>query len=246
MRNARTLYSLLGLLATLGVLAWACSLDSPTAPRQNPPPPGGGTNPTAYRITISAEFDEIVVEVPSIDGQQCGTTPSLTTLTIDVREVSSNRRPPNGTTILLETSLGSFEGSPIPVTEIGTELISGEAFVNFYACSTTGVAHIRAFLGTSVGRTTVQIIPPTTPVVADFTFENSDSDLSVQFLDTSTGGPTSFFWSFGDGDTSSAQHPLHEFPEPGDYVVALTASNSESSDTETQIITVGIEEPPPV
>ncbi len=246
MKNAKTPYGFLGLLATLGVLAWACSTDSPTAPRQHPPPPGGGTNPTAYDIEVSADPDQIDVEFPSIEGQQCGTTPSLTTLIIDVREIATNQRPPNGTTVLLTASLGSFEGSFIPVTETGAELTAGKAFVNFYACSTAGIADVRVFLGSSVGRVDVLISAAIEPVVADFEFSNSDNNLSVQFLDTSTGNPTSFFWSFGDGGTSSAQHPVHEFPEPGDYAVSLTASNSESSDTVTQLVTVGVEEEPPV
>lgn len=247
MKNGKIIYSLAGLLLSVGLLAWACSTDSPTAPHQNPPPPGGGTNPTAYRITIIPGALEIFVEAPSIEGQQCGTTPSLTTLEVDVRESGTGQRPPDGTTVLLETSLGSFEGSFIPVTATGAELTNGKAFVNFYACSTVGTADIHAFLGTSSGRTTVGISVPPEPIEASFEFANSDDDLTVQFQDTSTGFPTQWKWKFGDGSSSSQQHPLHEFSEAGDYVVTLTASNSTSSGTVSQIVTVGIvEEPPPV
>src|SRR5439155_24224497 len=49
--------------------------------------------------------------------------------------------------------------------------------------------------------------------------------LSVAFTDTSTGAPTGWSWSFGDGGTSTAQNPTHVYQSPGTYSVALTASN---------------------
>jgi PKD repeat protein len=75
-------------------------------------------------------------------------------------------------------------------------------------------------------------------VVANFSFVNSNQNLSVQFQNTSTGNPTKFLWDFGDGQTSKEEHPVHIFPEAGDWVVSLTASKKGSSDTATQIITV--------
>jgi PKD repeat protein len=61
---------------------------------------------------------------------------------------------------------------------------------------------------------------------------------SVQFTDTSTGAPTSWWWTFGDGGTSSAQHPNHTYSSAGTYTVTLQVSNAAGSDTASQSITV--------
>ena len=48
--------------------------------------------------------------------------------------------------------------------------------------------------------------------------------MTVQFTDTSTGGPTSWSWDFGDGTTSTAQNPSHPYG-PGTFTVKLTAAS---------------------
>jgi PKD repeat protein len=56
---------------------------------------------------------------------------------------------------------------------------------------------------------------------------------------------TNFYWSFGDGDTSSGINPTHFYPAPGEYVVTLIADKCGLSDTTFQIInitSVGINE----
>lgn len=58
--------------------------------------------------------------------------------------------------------------------------------------------------------------------------------LDVQFIDSSTNTPTSWFWSFGDGGTSTLQNPVHTYSNEGTYTVILAATNSKGSDTETK------------
>ncbi len=50
--------------------------------------------------------------------------------------------------------------------------------------------------------------------------------LTVQFYDSSTISPTSWMWSFGDGDTSYAQNPSHTYTEVGVYDVSLTIGSA--------------------
>jgi PKD repeat protein len=61
---------------------------------------------------------------------------------------------------------------------------------------------------------------------------------SVQFTDASTGAPTSWFWTFGDGASSIAQNPTHLYRTAGVYFVSLTASNSIGSNVVTRTVTV--------
>ena len=66
------------------------------------------------------------------------------------------------------------------------------------------------------------------PPVADF--GHRDSALHVAFQDSSQFSPDSWHWSFGDGDTSTLQHPEHTYMQQGSYVVCLTASNAYGND----------------
>lgn len=61
----------------------------------------------------------------------------------------------------------------------------------------------------------------------------------VAFTDTSTGSPTSWLWTFGDGATSTAQHPTHAYASSGTYTVSLAATNASGTDTATSQLTVG-------
>ncbi len=87
------------------------------------------------------------------------------------------------------------------------------------------------------------------PVTAQFTanITGGTAPLTVQFTDLSTGGPTSWLWSFGDGNTSTAQNPQHTYTTAGAHTVTLTASHPYDSDTETKTsyITVAVLQPFP-
>jgi PKD repeat protein len=84
--------------------------------------------------------------------------------------------------------------------------------------------------------TTSTYIPVGAPT-ASFTMNPSvgDRPLAVQFTDTSTDNPTSWFWEFGDDgggphtNTSTSQNPMWTYNVPGQYWVNLTASNSYGS-----------------
>ncbi len=84
---------------------------------------------------------------------------------------------------------------------------------------------------TKTGLITVRSLP-----VAGFIANTTSgmSPLAVQFLDKSTGDPTEWTWSFGDGGISSDQNPVHVYTSPGTYSVRLIASNVAGMSTETK------------
>ena len=90
--------------------------------------------------------------------------------------------------------------------------------------------------------------PPPQPPVASFSGSptSGTAPLTVAFTDTSTGQPTSWVWTFGDGGTSTAQSPTHTYTAAGTYSVTLTATNSLGSNTltKTNYITVAAPQPP--
>lgn len=81
------------------------------------------------------------------------------------------------------------------------------------------------------------------PPVANFTPTSAGgvSPIWVDFTDTSSGCPTEWSWSFGDGWTSSQQNVTHGYGAPGDYTVTLTVRNPAGEDTESRTITAAVE-----
>jgi hypothetical protein len=63
---------------------------------------------------------------------------------------------------------------------------------------------------------------------------SGEGPLTVAFQDASTGAPTSWAWSFGDGDKATAENPSHTYTAPGTYTVSLTARNAGGSNTRTK------------
>lgn len=49
--------------------------------------------------------------------------------------------------------------------------------------------------------------------------------MTVSFTDNSNNTPTSWFWDFGDGGTSTLQNPTHVYIAGGIYTVSLTSAN---------------------
>ena len=56
---------------------------------------------------------------------------------------------------------------------------------------------------------------------------------TVQFTDTSTNANT-YYWQFGDGNTSGDRNPIHTYEEYGDYVVILTITDNNGNSDEFQ------------
>ncbi|WFN35412.1 PKD domain-containing protein [Methanogenium sp. S4BF] len=80
--------------------------------------------------------------------------------------------------------------------------------------------------------TSATVIPPTglTPVAAfSANVTGGMAPLTVQFTDASSNDPYAWQWSFGDGGSSSAQHPVHIYTSPGVYTIQLTAYNPDGS-----------------
>ena len=87
---------------------------------------------------------------------------------------------------------------------------------------------------TRVGYITVAA-PPLAPG-ADFTGSplSGIGSLNVQFTDQSTGSPSGWAWSFGDGGTSSQRNPSHTYTTAGSFTVLLTVWNATGQTTRTR------------
>ena len=92
-------------------------------------------------------------------------------------------------------------------------------------------------------------LDPSSPPITDFT-SNTSSTCSglVNFFDQSSNSPTSWQWSFGDGNVSTLQNPSHTYTSSGSYTVELITINPYGSDTITynNFIQVNLANTPPI
>jgi len=67
----------------------------------------------------------------------------------------------------------------------------------------------------------------------------------VNFVDQSTGNPTSWSWDFGDSTPhSSERNPIHTYAAAGVYTVMLTVSNGDGSGSASHAVTIAAQPPP--
>jgi PKD repeat protein len=78
--------------------------------------------------------------------------------------------------------------------------------------------------------TTIEI---TESPIAEFSHTANGSTFT--FTSTSTSGST-YYWDFGDGDTSIIENPIHTYTGQAIYIVTLIVNNSCGSDTSTQSV----------
>lgn len=73
--------------------------------------------------------------------------------------------------------------------------------------------------------------------VADFNFTNVCVGNTTFFTDASTGA-TSWYWTFGEGGSSSQQNPIYNYSIPGNFTVTLVVGDAGVYDTIQKIVSV--------
>ena len=96
-----------------------------------------------------------------------------------------------------------------------------------------------AGLGLSILAALASVSTPTASFTAST--PNPAANVVVLFTDTSSGGPTSWSWDFGDGGTSTDRNASHVYALPGSFTVRLTATNSSGPSSATMNVTVTAE-----
>jgi len=127
------------------------------------------------------------------------------------------------------TLLLNAQGTTLPSPVIAT---SGKMYIEFTSDGSVTPAGFEVNWAATIGTQS--------PVAANFTPSNSTPAYQevVSFTDNSTSTPDTWFWDFGDGNTSALQNPTHQFSAIGNNTITLIASNCTFSDTTTQILNV--------
>jgi PKD repeat protein len=204
-----------------GLLLLGCDSTNPVEP---PPPATGGSS---FTVTLSSQQSSLTA----------GSTTGVT-ITVTAARAADGAPPADGTEVAVNTNLGNFgvdpSGNPVQTTTVA--LTGGRAQVVFFAGASPGTANILAQLGDSAARLNIAISDPGTPPVAGFSF--TTNGLQALFTDSSTGDPTAWSWSFGDGQTSAERSPLHTYADADTYVVELTVTNAAGSNSTRKFVTV--------
>lgn len=94
-------------------------------------------------------------------------------------------------------------------------------------------------------------IPNSPPQAAFFLYPpQPQSGQEIDFIDQSTdpngnSDIASWHWNFGDGNTSTIQHPAHVYEHPGNYTVTLTVTDSQGANTSRET-NITVANTPPV
>jgi PKD repeat protein len=126
-------------------------------------------------------------------------------------------------------------------------LVRGEGSYAFALDSaSSNSAYYSSREGVGAPELVVELAPAAVPQ-AEFggTPTEGPAPLDVHFTDLSTDAPTSWLWDFGDGATSTLQHPSHTYAAAGVYDVSLTASNASGSTTVVYPALVRVSGPEP-
>jgi YVTN family beta-propeller protein len=123
----------------------------------------------------------------------------------------------------------SPDGKNVYVTNEGSSTVSVIDTATNKVTATVAVGSCPE--GVAISPTLKQVSP-----VSNFTSNvtSGNAPLTVAFTDKSTGSPTKWKWTFGDGTNSTKQNPIHKYSKAGNYTVSLTVSNAAGSNTLTK------------
>ena len=77
--------------------------------------------------------------------------------------------------------------------------------------------------------------------LAAFRHDRDSSDyLRIEFTELADYEPETWYWDFGDGDTSWQRYPMHLYDSAGTYQTCLTVSNQNGTDTYCKTIQLGV------
>ncbi|MEM9820314.1 MAG: T9SS type A sorting domain-containing protein [Bacteroidota bacterium] len=129
-------------------------------------------------------------------------------------------------------AIGAFEGMAPYTFDIGNGSVSNGTFPNL--AEGTYVVTVTDNIGCT---NTIEVMIDNVgdPTNAAFVFQENEG--VVDFTNSSTNGQT-YFWDFGDGNSSSEEHPSHEYLLDGDYTVCLTSTNECGDDLFCTLVSI--------
>jgi PKD repeat protein len=118
----------------------------------------------------------------------------------------------------------------------GTWLIQGHSYTMTGQKGTQGSAPVT----TAVPQTSspVQVTAAASTISAGFSSDTTSGPvpLTVSFTDSSSGSPSTYYWDFGDGASSTTKNPVHTYTTAGTYTVKQTVGKNGQTSSKSQVI----------
>jgi PKD repeat protein len=177
----------------------------------------GSITVTPTAITISPSPTSTIPPAPPITSFIANTTSGVVPLTVMFNDTST------GAPTSWSWQFGDG-GTSTAQNVTHQYILAGNYTVNLTATNAGGS-------NTTSKSNYITVLP--LPPVASFTANPLTGvlPLNITFNDTSTGLPTSWFWQFGTGGTSTVQNVTYQYQNYGNYTVNLTATNAGGSNT---------------
>ncbi|HEX8154014.1 MAG TPA: PKD domain-containing protein, partial [Thermoanaerobaculia bacterium] len=202
-----------------------------------------GVNPGTYRIYVTA-FN--------------ATGESAASNTVTVTIAGTTTPAPVTAAFDVNVTTGTAAVTTFNFTDQSTGAVASRAwqFGDGVTATSANPSHIYANAGSFTVRLTVTGTNGTTssatrvvnvqgPFNAAFNWSpaNPTTADNIQFSDQSTGGVTSWLWSFGDGTSSGEQNPVKRYNVAGTYSVILTIFRGSESKVSAQSISIAAPSP---
>ena len=106
----------------------------------------------------------------------------------------------------------------------------------------SGLYIVQHISNNACGDTIIQQISVGICAAPDAGFTSSVTNATATFVDTTTtNGAGSYFWDFGDGNTSTTQDPMHTYTVSGTYPVTQIVTDACGTDTMTGQVSICID-----
>jgi PKD repeat protein len=214
-------------------------------------------NPDTGEKDGGEEGDTVVYKIGSDTADQTGTWHSGTNVEVNLTASTTTPAPAanfSGSPIsgdaplvvdFVDSSTGSISSWSWDFGDSGSSSAQNPSH-EYTTPGTYTVALTVAGPGGSDTETKVDCIEVAEPgsLVADFTGNPVSGfvPLMVSFTELSSGDVTSWFWTFGDGGSSTDPNPTYVYALPGTFTVSLKVSNSESFDIEQKLNYITVSE----
>jgi len=151
---------------------------------------------------------------------------------------------PSKTTVLINENI-SFNNCSTDALKYGWDFGDGknsdqESPIHSYTTTGQKTVRLRAYNGSLTHETEeIILVTDNSTVTACFTMSAQTAGVNqdITFTNCSTGA-TSYNWDFGDGATSTAANPTHQYSAAANYTITLTASNGSNSDQVSKQVTI--------
>ena len=179
----------------------------------------------------------VSVVVPENHKPVASYTADLNGLTVKFTNKSTDADPEDKDNLTYVWNFGDGEISN-EANPTHTYTTAGNYIVTLIAKDTKGLESV-AFTSS------VKVSEPAPNPYSEFKFTVDGLKVKFQNLSSDPDNDQMFFtWDFGDGSTSREEDPVHEYAQPGEYIVVLTTSDGKRSNSFRSNVTVAVNNRP--